>query len=102
MKTIRVTYTTTVAYAPVNIANIEQVMRDLRELECSGIFYSVFLSPDGKTFVHQASFITDADNDILLQLPSFKAFQQQLRESVPEVPPKQEIVTLVGSSRDIF
>jgi hypothetical protein len=102
MKTIRVTYTTSAAYAPVNMANIEQVMSDLCELSQPGIFYQVFLNPDGQTFVHQASFRTDEDNNALLQLPSFRSFQQQLRDSMPEVQPKQEFVTLVGASRNIF
>ncbi len=39
---------------------------------------------------------------ILLELPSFKHFQEQLKLSVPEVPPKQEFLTLVGASNPVF
>ena len=45
---------------------------------------------------------TEEDNNMLLQLPSFINFQTQLKTSGLESPPKQELLTLVGSSKNIF
>jgi hypothetical protein len=77
-------------------------MADLQKLNHQGINYNSCLSPDGKTFTHTAFFKTDDDEKILLTLPSFLHFQQQLRAEGLDAPPKQEHLTLVGSSKDIF
>lgn len=77
-------------------------MHDLQELNRAGINYNVCLGADGKTFIHTAFFTSDEDEKVLLALPSFKSFQDQLKASGPEVPPKQELLTLVGSSKDMF
>ncbi|MDP4218040.1 MAG: hypothetical protein Q8927_17695 [Bacteroidota bacterium] len=98
MKIIRVTYTTRPAFVEQNKANIQKVMNDLRQLNEPGLFYFSCLGPDGKTFIHTAFFKTDADNERLLKLPSFLRFQQELKAAGFEVPPKQELLTLVGSS----
>lgn len=102
MKIIRVTYTTKAEYAGQNQENIQHVMHDLQQLHQHGLAYHVCLGADGKTFTHTAFFKTDEDNKVLLELPAFKRFQEQLKASMPEVPPKQELLTLVGSSNDIF
>ena len=102
MKIVRVTYTTKAAYAAQNQSNIKSVMNDLRKLNHPGINYHSCLSPDGKTFTHTAFFRSDEDETVLQQLPAFKQFQEQLKSSGPEVPPKQEFLTLVGSSKDVF
>ena len=102
MKIVKVTYTTKAEYAGQNQSNIKTVMADLRAINNSGINYNVCLSTDGKTFIHSAFFNTDEDEKVLMVLPSFKSFQEQLKASGPEVPPKQELLTLVGSSKDIF
>jgi hypothetical protein len=102
MKIVRVTYTTKAEYAEQNQANIKTVMADLKKLSRAGINYNVCLSPDGKTFTHLAFMETEEDNKALLELPSFINFQSQLKGSGPEAPPKQELLTLVGSSKEIF
>jgi hypothetical protein len=102
MKIVRVTYTTKIEYAAQNQSNIKNVMADLQKLNHPGINYNSCLSADGKTFIHTAFFKSDEDETILLDLPSFKSFQQQLKSSGPEAPPKQELLTLVGSSKTIF
>ncbi|HEY2581684.1 MAG TPA: hypothetical protein VGI43_07755 [Mucilaginibacter sp.] len=102
MKIVKVTYTANPDFAVQNSSNIKTVMSDLRQLNNTGIFYHACLSPDGKTFIHTAFFKTDEDHKILNELPSFLNFQQQLKNNGFEVPPKQESLTLVGSSSDIF
>jgi hypothetical protein len=91
-----------VKYAAQNQANIKNVMADLQKLNHPGINYNACLSPDGKTFIHTAFFNSDEDEKVLLELPSFKYFQEQLKSSGLEVPPRQELLTLVGSSKNIF
>ena len=102
MKIVKVTYTTKAEYADQNQSNIKTVMADLRAINNPGINYNSCLGPDGKTFIHTAFFNNDEDEKVLLGLPSFKTFQEQLRASGLESPPKQEILTLVGSSVEIF
>jgi hypothetical protein len=102
MKIVKVTYTAKAEYAEQNQKNIKNVMADLQQLHHPGINYNSCLSADGKTFIHTAFFNSDEDEKVLLELPSFKYFQQQLKSSGPEVPPKQELLSLVGSSRNIF
>ena len=102
MKIVKVTYTTKQEYAEQNQHNIKNVMTDLQSLQHPGINYNCCLCPDGKTFVHTAFFKSDEDQKILNELASFKLFQEQLKAGGLEVPPKQEFLTLVGSSVDIF
>jgi hypothetical protein len=102
MKIVKVTYTTKAEYAEQNQGNIKNVMTDLQSLNASGINYNTCLGPDGKTFIHTAFFKSDEDQKILNDLPSFKHFQEQLKSGGLEVPPKQELMTLVGSSVNIF
>ncbi len=102
MKIVKVTYTTTAAYAEQNQSNIKQVMADLQKINNPGINYNACLSPDGKTFVHTAFFKTDEDHKMLNDLPAFIHFQRQLKANGFEVPPKQELLSLVGSSTPVF
>jgi thiamine kinase-like enzyme len=102
MKIVKVTYTAKAEYAEHNQKNIKNVMADLQKLHHPGINYNSCLSADGKTFIHTAFFNSDEDEKVLLELPSFKYFQQQLKSSEPEVPPIQELLNLVGSSSSIF
>jgi len=102
MKIVKVTYTLKSEYASQNQNNIKNVMADLQNLHHPGINYNSCVSADGKTFIHTAFFDSEEDEKVLLGLPSFRFFQEQLKLSGPEVPPKQELLTLVGSSKDIF
>ena len=102
MTIVKVTYTTTAGYAEQNQNNIKNVMNDLQKLNSPGINYNACVSADGKTFIHTAFFKSDEDRKVLNELPSFLHFQQQLKVSGLEVAPKQELLTLVGSSTAIF
>ena len=102
MKIVRVIYTTTTSFAEQNQNNIKNVMADLQKSGHPGINYNACMSADGKTFTHTAFFKSDEDQKILNELPSFKHFQEQLKASGPETAPKQELLTLVGTSTDIF
>ena len=102
MKIVRVTYTTRIEFAEQNQSNIKNVMADLQKLNHPGINYNACLNADGKTFTHTAFFKSDEDQKILNELPSFKNFQEQLKSNGFEAPPKQELLSLVGSSTNIF
>jgi hypothetical protein len=102
MKIVKLTYTTKAEFADQNQRNIKNVMTDLQRLNHLGINYNACLSADGKTFIHTAFFKSDEDQKILNELPSFKYFQEQLKSNGFEIPPKQELLNLVGSSNNIF
>ena len=102
MKIVKVTYTTKAGYAEQNKANIQKVMNDLQQINNPGIDYKSFIAEDGKTFTHLALFKSEAERKVLADLPSFQSFQEQLKASGPEVPPKQESPELVGASYTIF
>jgi hypothetical protein len=102
MKIVRVIYTTHAEFAEQNQSNIKKVMTDLQKLDQPGINYNACLSADGKTFTHTAFFKSDEDQKTLNELPSFKHFQEQLKSNGFEAPPKQELLSLVGTSKNIF
>ena len=102
MKIVKVTYTTKAGFAEKNKSNIKAVMADLQNVNYKGINYNACLCVDNKTFIHTAFFNSDEDQKILNDLPSFKSFQEQLKASGLEVAPKQELLSLVGSSTKIL
>ena len=102
MKIVKVTYTTVPEFAAQNSANIKTVMADLQQLNHPGIFYHTCICPDGKSFIHTAFLKSDAEQKMLNELPSFIIFQQQLKAAGFEEAPKQELLELVGSSKNVF
>lgn len=102
MKIVKVTYTVRVEYSDHNQRNIEQVMSDLRGLNNENIRYTALVSSDSTTFTHIAFFKSEQDQAILNGIQSFRDFQEQLKASGLVAPPVQEILTLVGSSMDMF
>jgi len=102
MKIVKVTYTTKAEYAEQNQNNIKNVMADLQKLNHTGINYNACIASDGKSFIHTAFFKASEDEKVLLELPAFKTFQEQLKASGLESPPKQELLTLVGSCAPVF
>lgn len=102
MKIVRVMYTAKPEFAAQNKINIQAVMDDLRKLNEGGINYHCCCSADGKSFTHTAFFKSDEDQKILNGLPAFKSFQEQLKNAGFEQPPVQELLSLVGSSVELF
>jgi hypothetical protein len=102
MKIITVTYTTTDTFSEQNQQNIRNVMADLQRQNHPGIHYTASLCSNNKTFIHTAFFNSEEDQIFLNELPSFKQFQQGLKTGGLEILPKQELLTLVGASTNIF
>jgi hypothetical protein len=102
MKIVRVTYTPKADYVPQNRINIEAVMADLKTRAYDGINYTACLAEDEKTFIHTAFFKSAEDQQLLNNLPAFIRFQTELKMAGFEMAPKQELLSLVGSSAAIF
>ena len=102
MKIVRVTYTTKPEYVEHNMGNIKTVMSELQQINNPGINYHCCLGADGASFTHLAFFNSEEAEKVLLNLPVFKKFQEELRASGLEAPPKQELLSLVGSSVEMF
>ena len=102
MKIVKVTYTAKADYVEQNQANIKNVMSELQKLNHHGINYNACMGADGRSFTHTAFFKSDEDQKILFNLSSFKIFQDQLKANGLETPPKQELISLVGTSTEIF
>ena len=102
MKIVKVTYTTKPEYVLQNKTNIQQVMDDLQKLNNTNINYNACICEDGKTFIHTAFFNSESDQQVLNAIPSFIHFQTALKASGLESPPKQELLQLVGTSRQLF
>lgn len=64
--------------------------------------YNARLSGDYESFIYTAYFQSDKDQKLLNELPSFKSFQEQLKSGGCEFLPKQELLSLFGSSNNIL
>ena len=95
MRTILVRYKTTAAGGDTNAALVRAVFEELRIRAPGGIRYASYRLADGVTFIHIASVETPEDNP-LTGLPSFKAFQSQLKDRCVEPPVVSELA-VVGS-----
>jgi L-rhamnose mutarotase len=102
MDTVKVQYTVKESYVETNKQNIKKVMDALREINNPDLKYSAFLQDDGKTFVHFVMRANEEAASALNNLEAFQQFQQALKASQPEVPPKPENLYLVASAWDIF
>ena len=98
----RIQYTVTSDFAETNKKNIAKVMEDLRAINSPGIRYSSYVLEDGKTFMHYVVLQDEAAGKILNDLESFQRFQLAIKNSNPEVPPKLDNLTLVGSSYELM
>lgn len=102
MKIVRVQYTTTLEFAPINQANIAAIVCELKQLNHPGIKYGCWLLPDGKTFMHFDQFETEEDHQLLTSLKSFEKFGNELWASGLEVEPKLELLILVASTEEFW
>ena len=102
MKIVKVQYTTTSQFAPVNQGNIAGIVAELKELNHPGIKYGCWLLPDGKTFMHFDQFENEEAHQVLTDLASFKKFSQELWASGLEVEPKLDLLDLVASTEEFW
>ena len=90
MKTIMVRYKTSEAQADANEALVHAVFDELRARTPDGIRYATYRLPDRVTFLHVAT-VDSLDDNPLVALPAFKAFQAKLKERCVEPPVVTEL-----------
>jgi hypothetical protein len=95
MKTIMVRYKTSEAQAGANETLVRAVFEELRTRAPAGLRYTSYRLADGVTFVHVAT-VEAVDDNPLIALPAFKAFQKQLKERCVE-PPLVTEMSAIGS-----
>ena len=90
MKTIMVRYKTSETHAHANEALVHAVFDELRARAPGGLRYATYRLADGVTFVHIAT-LEAPDENPLTALPSFKAFQKELKDRCTEPPVVTEL-----------
>ena len=90
MKTIMVQYKTSQAHADANETLMHAVFNELRARAPEGLRYASYRLADRVTFVHIATLETPNQNP-LTALPSFKTFQEQLKNRCIEPPVVTEL-----------
>jgi hypothetical protein len=101
MITVKVTYTVKDTFVEKNKENINTFIKDFKTLG-DDFRYTVLIQKDGKTFVHLSQYKNEAIQKQLLEVPSFKTFQQHRDESGLESEPQIEILSFVASAHDVF
>lgn len=97
MKVFKVTYTVQSAFVEKNQENIHAFFKDLREINDPDLRYHVYRGSDGKTFYHFSEYNSDEAQKRLLELPSFKAFQQE-RDQHLEAEPAIEQMNFIKAT----
>jgi hypothetical protein len=93
MKTVMVRYKTSEAHADANVALVHAVFNELRGRAPEGLRYATYRLADGVTFIHIATLETPDENP-LAALPSFKAFQKELKDRCVEPPVFTELTAV--------
>jgi hypothetical protein len=99
MKTIMVRYTTSEAHSDTNASLVRAVFEELRARAPKGLRYASYRLPDTVTFVHIAT-LEVPDETLLTALPSFKAFQKDLKDRCVEPPVVTELSAVGSYSSD--
>jgi hypothetical protein len=95
MKTIMVQYKTLPAHSDANEALVRAVFNELHSRAPGGLRYASYRLADGVTFVHIATHEASGENP-LTSLPTFKAFQEGIKDRCVELPAVTEL-SVVGS-----
>ncbi|HEX4458186.1 MAG TPA: hypothetical protein VIA18_09450 [Polyangia bacterium] len=93
MKTIMVRYKTKPDSADDNESLVRAVFAQLKTNAPDGIRYATFRLEDGVSFMHIAT-VASTDDNPLVNLPAFKAFQRELKQRCVELPVITELSTI--------
>jgi hypothetical protein len=102
MINIKVTYTVKPEFVAKNKENINRFLRDFKKMNPSDFRYDVYLCEDGVTFLHLSMYKDKKIQDEVLNIKSFKAFQQERDASGLNNSHKIETLDFVGSSFEIL
>lgn len=101
MISVIVSYQVKPEFVAQNKANIQTFLADFKLLDSSKFKYSVLLKEDGVSFVHYSQYSDEHMQNQLLNVPSFKAFQQMRDDSGLNNSHKVEILQLIGSQGNL-
>jgi len=101
MKVFKVIYTIQPAFVQKNQENIQAFFKDLQEINDPDLRYHVYRASDGKTFYHFSEYNSDQAQKRLLELLSFKAFQQE-RDQHLETEPTIEQMNFIEATYPVF
>jgi hypothetical protein len=101
MISVLVTYQVKPEFAEQNKANIERFLNDFEQLDSSKFKYSVLVKEDGVSFVHYSLYSDENMQNELLNVPSFKAFQEMRDASGLNNSHKVEILRSIGSKGNL-
>ena len=93
MKTIMVRYQTSAAQAAENERLVRAVFDELRAQAPGGFRYASYRLADKVTFVHIAT-LDSPDENPLIALPAFKAFQKDHKARCVEPPVLTELIAI--------
>jgi hypothetical protein len=99
MKTIMVRYKTKADSADDNESLVRAVFAQLQTRAPEGLRYASYRMEDGVSFVHIAT-VDSTDDNPLVELPAFKAFQRELKQRCVEMPVITEL-SAIGAYRII-
>ena len=96
MISVLVSYRVKPEFVEQNKINIQKFLTDFEELDASKFKYSVSVKEDGVSFVHYSQYADENIQNELLNVPSFKAFQEMRDASGLNGSHKVEILQSVG------
>lgn len=97
MISVIVTYQVNPDFVAQNKANIQTFLADFEKLDTSKFKYTVLLKEDGVSFVHYSHYSDKEMQDELLNVSSFKAFQEMRDAGGLNDSHRVEILQPVGS-----
>jgi quinol monooxygenase YgiN len=102
MIVVKVNYTVRPEYVEKNKQNIKTFMADFKNLNNDEFRYIVHVGADRQTFYHISMYQNTEIQKALLDVPSFKSFQQQRDDSGLEGEPQIEVLQTVDASYQVF
>ena len=102
MIVVKVTYTVNADFVHKNQENINEFIKNFKNIKSNDFRYIVYKGGDKKTFTHISMYQNEAIQKELLAVQSFKSFQQQRNNSGLEIPENIEMIELAGASYDIY
>lgn len=96
MISVLVSYRVKPEFVAQNKANIQKFLSDFEQLDASKFKYSVSVKEDGLSFVHLSQYADETMQHELLNVPSFKAFQEMRDASGLDGSHKVEILRSLG------
>ncbi len=101
MISVIVTYQVKPEFSEENKTNIQRFLADFEALDNTQFKYTVLCKEDGVSFVHFSQYQNKEIQDQLLNVPSFKLFQQLRDASGLNDSHRVEILDFVGSKGKI-